>query len=103
MVSVVGDSDLSRAPSQLPVPARPGLVVAAPRPAEKGSRRPSVSDFLPFVLTLLAGGIVVAIVALALSGASRQSASAVPLPPPSASATPAPSVGTGAGQHHPTH
>lgn len=95
MVPALGHSDLSPAPGQLRVPARPGLVVAPSGP-DQGRARLSVSDYLPFLITLLAGGIVVAAVALALGGPSRR-ASTVPLPPPSASATPAPHVGPTAG------
>ena len=95
MVSAVGDSDLSPSSGQQPVPARPGLVVAAP----PRQQRPSpLAEYLPFIITLLAGGIVVAIVALALGGPSRSRSVTVPLPPPSLSATPAPGVGPAGGR-----
>ncbi len=97
MVPAVGDSDLNQPPGQLPVATRPGLVVAARQP-DRGPRPGlSLSDYLPFVITLLAGGIVVAVVALAMGGPARRPA-AIPLPPPSVSAAPAASIGA-AGHH----
>ena len=86
---------MRQATGRLPVSPRPGLVVARARPYRW--RSPRLADYLPFVITLLAGGIVVAIVALALGGPSGRPSLAVPLPPPSVSATPAPSVGAAAG------
>ena len=97
MVPAVGDPDLNQGPGQLPVPGRPGLVVAPVR--HERPRASRVSEYLPFIITLLAGGIVVAIVVLALGTPSRRALTATPLPAPSVSATPAPSIGAGAGHH----
>lgn len=63
------------------LPQRPGA--ERQRPARRG-----VVRFLPFLITLAAGAIVVAIVALAISGHSTHHATTIPLPPPSPGSTP---------------
>jgi len=56
------------------------------------SGRRGVTAFLPFLVTLLIGAIVVAVVALAIGGHSTVHQTTIPLPAPSPSATPPPNV-----------
>jgi hypothetical protein len=70
------------------------MVVVTPAAARERDRSGHrASDFLPFLITLLAGAIVVVIVSLALGGTSPRRPSVGSLPPPSPTATPAVSIG----------
>jgi hypothetical protein len=84
----MGDPDLSREERSAPQPR--GMVVFSDRPGAERHRpaRRGVTRFLPFLITLAAGAIVVAIVALLINGHSTVHQSPIPLPPPSRGSTP---------------
>lgn len=92
MVSALGDTDLSREERSAPQPR--GMVVFSERPGREPQRpaRRGITAFLPFLITLAAGAIVVAIVAVAIGGHSTRHQSTIPLPPPSAGSAPPPNV-----------
>ena len=89
MVPAVGDSDLSRGNRPAP-PRAPGMVVFSGRPpARRRSRgRHGITAFLPFLITLAAGAIVVAIVAVLIGGHSTVHQRTIALPAPSPASTP---------------
>jgi hypothetical protein len=57
------------------------------RPAGRGLTR-----FLPFLITLAAGAVIVAIVAISINGRSTAHQKTIALPPPSQASTPPPNV-----------
>jgi hypothetical protein len=70
------------------------MVVFSERPGTERQRpaRGGVTSFLPFLITLAAGAIVVAIVAVAIGGHSTHPQRTIPLPAPSAGSAPPPNV-----------
>jgi hypothetical protein len=67
------------------------MVLSSGRASGDAARRRSrggLTAFLPFLITLAAGAIVVAIVAVAIGGHSTVRARTIALPPPSPASTP---------------
>ncbi len=63
-----------------------------PPAGRQGRAHRGVAAFLPFLITLAIGAIVVAVVALSIGGHSTARQTTIPLPAPAPSATPAPNV-----------